>query len=102
MKLEEKVLVRIEDYIQALDENVGLKIETIKDVAQAITKHRGLVKKLTKPVVKSLKIENKMNFGNWKFTQGLRYVSDHTYKNASNELFDVDVVNKNYDDYINL
>jgi len=52
MKLDEKTLIGIEDYIQAIDENVGLKIETIKDLAQAITKHRGLVKKLTIPVVR--------------------------------------------------
>ena len=51
MKLNEETLIEIEDYIQALDENVGLKIETIRDLAQAITKHRGLVKKLTIPVV---------------------------------------------------
>ena len=36
-------------------------------------------------VVKSLKSEKKMNFGNWKFSLGLRYTSDHTYKDAKNE-----------------
>jgi hypothetical protein len=55
MKLDEKTLIGIEDYIQVLDENVGLKIETIKDIAQAINKHRGLVKKLTIPVVSKTK-----------------------------------------------
>lgn len=44
----------------------------------------------------------KLNFGDWKFSQGLRYMSDFTYKNAKGELFDVDVVNKTYDDYYNL
>ena len=44
----------------------------------------------------------KLSFGDWKFSQGLRYMSDFTYKNAKGELFDVDVVNKTYDDYYNL
>ena len=46
MIFDETTLLEIEDYIQALDENVGLKIETIKDIAQAISKQRGLIKKL--------------------------------------------------------
>jgi hypothetical protein len=49
-----------------------------------------------------LKDNPKLNFGDWKFSQGLRYMSDFTYKNAKGELFDVDVVNKTYDDYYNL
>ena len=60
MKLDEKTLIGIEDYIQVLDENVGLKIETIKDIAQAINKHRGLVKKLTIPVVTNSLLEQKV------------------------------------------
>ena len=44
----------------------------------------------------------KLNFGDWKFSQGLRYVSDFTYKNAKGELFDADVVNNTYNDYYNL
>jgi hypothetical protein len=49
-----------------------------------------------------LKDKEKMSFGQWKFSQGLRYISDHTYRNAKGELFDADVVNKTYDDYYNL
>ena len=49
-----------------------------------------------------LKVKEKMSFGQWKFKQGLRYISDHTYRNAKGELFDTDVVNKTYDDYYNL
>lgn len=54
MNFDEVTLIEIEDYIQALDENVGLKVETIQDIAQAISKQRGLVKKLTIPVVINL------------------------------------------------
>jgi hypothetical protein len=51
MNFDKETLIEIEDYIQALDESVGLKVETIQDIAQAINKQRGLVKKLTIPVV---------------------------------------------------
>ena len=44
----------------------------------------------------------KLSFGDWKFSQGLRYMSDFTYKNAKGELFDADVVNNTYNDYYNL
>lgn len=47
MNFDEVTLIEIEDCIQALDESVGLKVETIQDIAQAISKQRGLVKKLT-------------------------------------------------------
>jgi len=46
MNFDEETLMEIEDYIQALDENVGLKVETIQDIAQAISEQRGLVKKI--------------------------------------------------------
>ena len=49
-----------------------------------------------------LKDKPKLNFGDWKFSQGLRYMSDFTYKNAKGELFDADVVNNTYNDYYNL
>ena len=49
-----------------------------------------------------LKDKPKLNFGDWKFSQGLRYTSDFTYKNAKGELFDADVVNNAYNDYYNL
>jgi hypothetical protein len=52
MNFDEVTLIEIEDYIQALDESVGLKVETIQDIAQAINKQRGLVKKLTIPIVR--------------------------------------------------
>lgn len=47
MVFDEVTLIEIEDYIQALDENVGLNPETIQDIAQAIFKQRKLIKKLT-------------------------------------------------------
>lgn len=46
MVFDEVTLIEIEDYIQALDENVGLNPETIRDIAQAIFKQRKLIKKL--------------------------------------------------------
>ena len=49
-----------------------------------------------------LKDKPKLNFGDWKFSQGLRYMSDFTYKNAKGELFNADVVNNTYNDYYNL
>ena len=49
-----------------------------------------------------LKGKPKLNFGDWKFSQGLRYMSDFTYKNAKGELFDADVVNNTYNDYYSL
>jgi hypothetical protein len=52
MNFDEVTLIEIEDYIQSLDESVGLKVETIQDIAQAINKQRGLVKKLTIPIVR--------------------------------------------------
>tara|TARA_R110000744_G_C19170765_1_gene541586 strand:+ start:586 stop:726 length:141 start_codon:yes stop_codon:yes gene_type:complete len=43
MKLDEKTLIEIEDYIYDLNENFGLKIETINDIAKAINKNRGII-----------------------------------------------------------
>ena len=40
MKLDETTLIEIQDYINALDEKVGLKPETVEDVRKAIDKHR--------------------------------------------------------------
>ena len=44
MIFDKETIIEIEDYIQALDENVGLKIETIRDIAQALNKQRKLFK----------------------------------------------------------
>lgn len=46
MNFDEETLIEIEDYIQALDEQVGLKPETILDINRAITKQRKLVKNI--------------------------------------------------------
>jgi hypothetical protein len=45
--MDKETLIKIEEYIQALDENVGLKVETIQDIAQAINKQRGLISLIT-------------------------------------------------------
>ena len=44
MNFDEETLIEIEEYIQALDEQVGLKPETILDINKAITNQRKLVK----------------------------------------------------------
>ena len=44
MKITLKILEEISDYIEMLDENVGLKAETIIDVLQAISKEMDRLK----------------------------------------------------------
>jgi hypothetical protein len=46
MKLDETTLIEIQDYINELDEKIGLKPETMEDVRKAIDKHRIELKKL--------------------------------------------------------
>jgi hypothetical protein len=46
MKLDETTLIEIQDYIDALDEKVGLKPETLEDVRTAIDKHKTELKNL--------------------------------------------------------
>lgn len=46
MKLDETTLIEIQDYIDALDEKVGLKLETVEDVRKAIDRHRTELKNL--------------------------------------------------------
>lgn len=46
MKLDETILIEIQDYIDVLDEKVGLKPETVEDVRKAIDKHRAELKNL--------------------------------------------------------
>ena len=45
MKFDEKTLVKIEEYIQAIDEEIGLSPKTIMDINRAISEQRMLVKK---------------------------------------------------------
>lgn len=46
MELDETTLIEIQDYINALDDRVGLKPETIEDVRNAIDKHKSELKNL--------------------------------------------------------
>lgn len=46
MKLDETTLIEIQDYINALDEKVGLKSETVEDIRNAINKHKSELKNL--------------------------------------------------------
>lgn len=46
MKLDETTLIEIQDYIDALDEKVGLKPETVEDIRKAIDKHKAELKNL--------------------------------------------------------
>ncbi len=40
MKIDETTLIEIQDYIEYLDEKVGLKPETIEDIRKAIGKYK--------------------------------------------------------------
>jgi len=46
MNIDETTLIEIQDYINALDEKVGLKPETMADVRNAISKHKYELKNL--------------------------------------------------------
>lgn len=46
MNLDETTLIEIQDYINALDEKVGLKPETVEDIRSAIDKYRTELKNL--------------------------------------------------------
>jgi len=46
MKLDETTLIEILYYINALDEKVGLKSETVEDIRNAINKHKSELKNL--------------------------------------------------------
>ena len=46
MNIDETTLIEIQDYINALDEKVGLKPETMADVRNAISKHKSELKNL--------------------------------------------------------
>ena len=54
MRLDETILIEIQDYINELDEKVGLKPETMEDVRKAIDKHRTKLKNLRLTVVSGL------------------------------------------------
>lgn len=54
MKLDETTLIEIQDYIDTLDEKVGLKPETVEDVRKTIDKHRTKLKNLRLVDVSSL------------------------------------------------
>ena len=51
MKFDEETLLEIDDYIEALDESVGLSSETIIDVKKATSRQRRKLKILNKHVV---------------------------------------------------
>jgi len=54
MKLDETTLIEIQDYINELDEKVGLKLETMEDVRKAIIKHKNELKNLRLVAVSGL------------------------------------------------
>ena len=51
MNIDETTLIEIQDYINALDEKVGLKPETMADVRNAISKHKYELKNLRLGIV---------------------------------------------------
>ena len=40
MKIDKEILLEIEDYIKHLDETIGLKPETIRDIDRVISKYK--------------------------------------------------------------
>ena len=55
MKFDEETLIEIENYIQVLDEQVGLKPETVRDIEKAINKQKCKLKNCSiPPDIKSL------------------------------------------------
>lgn len=44
MEIDETTLIEIQDYINALDEKVGLQPETMADVRKAISRHKAYLK----------------------------------------------------------
>lgn len=58
MKIDETTLHEIEDYIDHLDEYVGLKPETIIDIFRAINKYRKSIR------INSVNVPNKTVFDN--------------------------------------
>jgi hypothetical protein len=57
MNFDEETLLEIEDYINALDDNVGLMPGTLTDILNAINLQRKKLKTLTIPDVSKVKRE---------------------------------------------
>jgi hypothetical protein len=83
-------------------EKVNVIVHLLNDVLSNVS--AGSKIEVSKPIhnIQIKNIKEKMSFGNWKFSQGLRYMSDFTYKDAKGQLFDVDAVNNAYNDYYNI
>ncbi len=68
MTFDETTLIEIQDYINQLDEKVGLKPETMEDVRSAIAKHRSDLQKIaaytpiTGDQIDNLKLGDKLIF----------------------------------------
>jgi hypothetical protein len=59
MNFDEETLLEIEDYINELHEQVGLKIETLVDIEKCLSEKRKQLKKLTmQRVVNSVDCEH--------------------------------------------
>ena len=72
MNLDKTTLIEIQDYINALDERVGLKPETVEDVRNAIDKHKAELKNLRLGAV---------NFSLWEYgTCNEMYARRHKLK----------------------
>lgn len=46
--------------------------------------------------------KKKLNFKDWKYSKGLRYLSGHSYKDNDGDLYDSDEIEKMYQHYISL
>lgn len=46
--------------------------------------------------------KKKLNFKDWKYSKGLRYLSGHSYKDNDGDLYDSDEIEKMYQHYLSL
>ena len=51
---------------------------------------------------KTLKVKEKLSFNDWKFSKGLRYIADHTYKDNDGDLYNSDEIEKMYKQYLTI
>lgn len=83
MNFDEETLIEIEDYINALHEQVGLGMNTRADIDKAIGKKRKELKNLTIPVVSDSTLDELVQCAdcNHKHTKGERIrKSDGTWE----------------------
>ena len=86
MKLDETILIEIQDYINALDNKVGLKPETVEDLENAIDKCKAELKKM-RVLESSIVIRDDVPDEYWYSNQkGNRFNIRHTHKSELRDI----------------